>query len=159
MLESIQPVAQIYALNTRMYEQGVEGVDDQSLRRRPADGNNPLLWIAGHLASTRFGVCQILGVNREIPWGKTFFRGASVDPAALPAMEGIRESWREISGLLQQRLEAVSEAELAAPAPKRFPIPDTTVRGAVTFLGWHEGYHIGQMSFVRRWLGLPGLAG
>lgn len=55
------------------------------------------------------------------------------------------------------RLEELTEAELSAPAPRSFAIPDRSVRGAITFLAYHEGYHIGQMAFLRKWLGFPGL--
>jgi hypothetical protein len=159
MHDSIATLAQLYAVSTALYERGLEGVGRDDLRRRPSDDTNPLLWIAGHLASVRIAVCGLLGAPREVPWGKTFFRGGAVDPATLPEVDGILQVWREVTGVLNERLEAVSAADLEAPSPKKFPIADPTVRGAVTFLGWHEGYHLGQMSLLRRWLGLPGLVG
>jgi uncharacterized damage-inducible protein DinB len=159
MEESIRPVAQIYAINGSLYERALEGVDREALRRRPSEGTNPILWIAGHLASVRFSICAMLGAPREVPWGKTFFRGSECDPATLPEIDGIHQAWREVTETLTRRLEEATAQDLEMPAPKRFPIPDPTVRGGITFLAWHEGYHVGQMSLLRRWLGLPGLAG
>jgi hypothetical protein len=159
MHESVVTVAQLYGVSGTLYERGLDGVSREDLRRRPAEGTNPLLWIAGHLASVRISVCGLLGAPREVPWGKTFFRGSVVDTAGLPEIGGILETWREVTPVLHRRLEEVTAAELAAPSPRKFPIADDTIRGAVSFLAWHEAYHVGQMSFLRRWLGLSGLAG
>jgi hypothetical protein len=159
MLDSILPVAQIYAMNTALYERALEGMDDQVLRRRPSESGNPPLWIAGHLASVRFGIAGLLGQPRENPLGKTFVRGAAVDVAALPGLDVIRQAWAEGSALVRRGLEEATEDLLAQPSPRKFPMEDGSIRGAVTFLCWHEGYHMGQMSLLRRCAGLAGLAG
>jgi uncharacterized damage-inducible protein DinB len=159
MHQSIATVAQLYGVSGALYERALEGVSPEDLRRRPGEGTNPLLWIAGHLASVRISVCGMLGAPREVPWGKTFFRGSVVDPDALPGIDGIRQEWRAVTEVLTRRLDEVTADVLEAASPKKFPIPDPTVRGAVAFLAWHEAYHVGQMSLLRRWLGLSGLAG
>ena len=159
MLDSILPVAQVYGMNTVLYERALEGMDEEVLRRRPSENGNPPLWIAGHLASVRFGIAGLLGQPRENPLGKTFVRGASVDAAALPDVEVIRKAWGEASALVRKGLEEATEELLAQPSPRKFPIDDATIRGAITFLCWHEGYHMGQMSLLRRCAGLAGLAG
>src|SRR6267154_1137403 len=72
MSSSLAPVEQLYAFNTRLYEKALEGLDrDQSLRQ-PTPNGNPILWIAGHLASSRFGIAAMLGHERPIPWSKVF---------------------------------------------------------------------------------------
>ena len=159
MHESIATVAQLYGVSGTLYERALDGLSREELCRRPGETTNPLLWIAGHLASVRISILGMLGAPREVPWGKTFFRGSVVDVDALPGIEGIREEWRAVTEALTRRLEEVTPDVLEAASPKKFPIPDPTVRGAVTFLAWHEAYHVGQMSLLRRWLGLPGLVG
>jgi hypothetical protein len=159
MQDSIRPVAQLYGVNTALFGRALDGLDRQALLRRPDDCTNPLLWIAGHLASVRYSVCNLLGQPHEVPWGRTFFRGSTLDVSTLPEIDGIRRSWDEISAVLAQRLEEATPEQLALPSPRTFPIEDTSVRGAITFLSWHEGYHMGQMSLLRKWLGQPGLAG
>jgi hypothetical protein len=160
MLDSILPIAQIYGVNTVLYERALEGLDAEALRRRPSANTNPPLWIAGHLASVRFGIAAMLGHQRENPLGRTFIRGSVVqDVEALPDLQAVRRAWSEGSALLRQGLEEATEVVLAQPSPRKFPIEDASVRGAVTFLSWHEGYHLGQMSLLRRWNGLSGPAG
>jgi hypothetical protein len=159
MLDSIVPIAQIYGVNTALYDRALDGLDHDALRRRLSDTTNPPLWIAGHLASVRFGIAGMLGLRRENPLGKTFVRGSVVDVSALPDVETIRGAWTEGSALLRQGLEEATAEQLAQPSPRKFPIDDASLRGALTFLSWHEGYHLGQMSLLRRWHGLSGLAG
>ncbi len=159
MHDSLRPVAQIYGVNTTLLERALEGLDREALRRQPSEGMNPPLWIAGHLTSVRFSLCAMLGEPRENPWGKTFFRGSALDMEALPEIDAVRKEWSEISGVLQRRLEEATPEQLDAPAPRKFAIEDSTLRGGLTFLCWHEGYHIGQMSLLRKWQGLPGLVG
>jgi uncharacterized damage-inducible protein DinB len=52
----------------------------------------------------------------------------------------------------------VSAAELDAEAPYQFPISDPSVLGMTAFLVQHESYHIGQMAFLRKQLGLEAMA-
>ena len=48
---------------------------------------------------------------------------------------------------------------MSAPAPRDFPVPDKTIRGAINFLAYHEAYHLGQMGYLRKWLGKDSLRG
>ena len=158
MHPSIVPISQIFGVSTALYEKALAGLDRETLLKRPGTGTNPLLWIAGHLASSRYGLAGVLGRPREFPLGKIFSRGAAPgDLSALPEIGPIQEAWRDISALLMSRLEELTDAELSAPSPRSFPIPDGTIRGAITFLAYHEGYHVGQMAYLRKWLGFPGL--
>jgi hypothetical protein len=155
----IAPVVQIFGLNTGIYLKALDGLDEEAARRQVLPQTNPLLWIAGHLATTRFGIATMAGRERPLPWGKIFHRSAVLDVAALPPLARVREAWQEISDLVVPRLYELTSAELAALAPRPFPIEDKSLRGAITFLSYHEGYHIGQMSYIRRSLGLSGLVG
>jgi len=159
MQDSIRPVAQLYGVNSGLFGRALDGLDRAALLRRPDEGTNPLLWIAGHLTSVRYSIHGLLGPALENPWGRTFFRGSALDLTALPEIDAIREKWDSLAPLLMERLEEATPEQLATPAPKAFPIEDRSLRGAITFLSWHEGYHMGQMSLLRRWLGHSGLAG
>ena len=58
-------------------------------------------------------------------------------------------------GLLKM-LDAGEEnpyAQLLAPPPEGFPIEDQTIRGGISFLSWHESYHVGQIGVLRTELG------
>jgi hypothetical protein len=155
---SVTPVLEIIKLDTRLFEKALGGLDRQALVRRVVEHANPMIWIAGHLASTRFGMAAFLGGGQKSPFGPAFGRGAQVpEESALPSAEEVLAVWREASEIVTRRLAEATDAQLAAPAPRRFPIADPSVLGALTFLTYHEGYHLGQMALIRKSLGLPGL--
>ena len=159
MHPSIAHAVQIQSVNTNLFTRALEGVGEEEARRRPEGHGNPLLWIAGHLVTTRSILARVVGVDREIPWGGVFARGAEVRmSAALPSLAEIRTQWDEISRVLMERLEQLGEAELAAPAGQ-FPSLDQTVRGALAMAALHDSYHVGQLGYVRRLLGRDRLVG
>lgn len=154
----IAPSVALFGFNDRLFEKAVAGLSPEQLVRSASEGSNPILWIAGHVANTRFGLCAMLGRKLHRPWGDMFNRAAT-RPAAdrYPELSVIRGAWTEVGAALMARFEELTDGELCAPAPMPFPIPDKSMRGAIAFLAYHEGYHFGQMAYVRKWLGLPGL--
>ena len=100
----------------------------------------------------------MLGRKLHRPWGEIFNRSAVRPPdEAYPDLAVIRSAWNEVTTGLTTRFEELTDAELVAPSPRPFPIPDRSMRGAIAFLAYHEGYHLGQMAYFRKWLGFPGL--
>jgi uncharacterized damage-inducible protein DinB len=159
MHPSIQHAVQIQGANTGLFTRALEGVTDEQARRRPCGNTNPLVWIAGHLVTTRCILARVVGVEREIPWGGMFTRGAVLDPAAAtPPLEEIRKAWDDVTAALMARFEQLGDAELNAPAGQ-FPSLDKTLRGALATAALHDSYHVGQMAFLRRALGLGQLVG
>jgi hypothetical protein len=153
------PIASLYQSSERLFEMSLAGLTREQGLARVGDAN-PLLWIAAHLATARYGLGQMIGVELARPWGTRFTRGSEVgELAAIPEADEIRAVWTSVSGALASRLVQLTNSELDAPAPRNFPIEDKSVLGGVAFLAYHEAYHIGQMALVRKALGLGGLVG
>ena len=55
--------------------------------------------------------------------------------------------------------DTLTPEALAAPAPPGPPSPDGKVSGFIGVLAWHETYHLGQIAYLRSWLGHSGLFG
>lgn len=70
----------------------------------------------------------------------------------------IRRAWDEAGTALRARLKAMNEAELFGDLEVKIPSTDGTLRGAIVFALFHEGYHVGQMGYVRRALGKDRIA-
>ena len=155
MHASIGPVSEQFRITTNLFIKAMSGVDSAEAMRRPGPISNPLLWLAGHVTHFRTRLLTIVGVPRDFPWARVFDTGAKVGPAELyPAPEEIVAVWEETSELLMQRLAALSEEDLVAPPVARVPSTDATLRGAIGFFALHEAYHVGQMGYVRKWLGM-----
>ena len=128
--------------------------------QRPGETSNHIAWIAGHMIWTRLMLLRRLGTEWAQPWLGSFTRGTKIqDPSQYPSKETLLAAWTEVSGILSDALENASEEVLAQPASQGPPSPDGKVSGVVCFLAIHETYHLGQVSYLRGWLGHKGLMG
>jgi len=71
-------IAYIFAANSGLIAKAFEGVADNQLWSRATPGNNPILWIAGHMVGTRALILELLGDPVETGWGDLFARGAAL---------------------------------------------------------------------------------
>ena len=160
MDSTIAAVAPLFHVNDQLFHKALEGVKEDDLSRIPQDGSNPLIWIAGHLTTSRASLTRLAGERIDNPWSKIFSRGATVDSnVTYPAITEITSLWDTATKSLMVKLEELTAEKLAEPAT--FPVPsgDKTTRGAIIFLNFHETYHIGQMAYLRKWLGYSQLVG
>lgn len=74
-------------------------------------------------------------------------------PDQYPVVEEVRGAWDDVSGKLLASLADASADALARPAPTGPPSFDGKISGLVAFLAFHETYHVGQVSYLRKWLG------
>ena len=68
-------------------------------------------------------------------------------------------AWEEVSARLSAAVEEVSEDTLFAQSPERIPSANGKISGLVNFLANHETYHLGQVAYLRCWMGHTGIAG
>ncbi len=153
----IAAAAELFQVGGHLFPKSLEGLERGDLLRAPGDAN-PMIWLAGHLTYCRCAVSRFTGSNRELPWAELFGRYSKLaDDSAYPSIDAVLAVWNEASAEIPERLKQLDEAALAAPAPSRMPVKDPSLRGAISFMAWHEAYHVGQMAYVRKWLGKGGL--
>ena len=108
----------------------------------------------GHVASTRGLALKLLGVTWADPWPGLFGRGAGlVEADKYPPVKDIVAAWTEVSRLLPEALGNATQETLSAAGPAGIPSFDGKVSGVLAFLAFHEHYHLGQVAYLRRWLG------
>lgn len=153
------PVAMIFAFNDSFVVQALDGLTQEELWRAPTSHNNPLLWVAGHLVQTRVTVLGLLGEQVDTGWGDLFQRGARIgDVKQYPSGSEIARVMGEISPRLHAALARQSADQLNRSAS--LPIPGIKTLGdELAFFALHDSYHIGQLVYIRKGLGYPGLAG
>lgn len=153
------PVAMIFAFNDNFVVQALDGLTQEELWRSPTRHNNPLLWVAGHVVHTRATVLGMLGEQVETGWGNLFDRGAKLGNAEqYPSGSEIVRVMREINPRLHAALAALPADQLSRPAS--LPIPGIKAFcDELAFFALHDSYHIGQLAYIRKGLGHPGLAG
>ena len=103
---------------------------------------------------------NLAGLSDEAPWQELFKRYSKIGrPEEYPDLQELIHAWDEIGRRVAERLPEMSEDELNARSPRRFSVADRSVREGLAFLLWHETYHIGQMGYLRKWLGYDSLVG
>jgi uncharacterized damage-inducible protein DinB len=153
------PIAMIFSFNEPFVYQALEGLTEEELWRAPSDRNNGMLWVAGHVVQTRATVLAFLGDPVDTGWGKLFDRGAVlVDAGQYPSKQEIDHLMRDVSPRLSAKLTSLKDDVLTRPATMQVP-GTKTVADELAFFAFHDSYHIGQLSYIRKSLGYPGLAG
>jgi uncharacterized damage-inducible protein DinB len=104
-------------------------------------------------------VLQMLGDRVETGWGNLFDRGTKIgDAKQYPSGAEIARVMREVSPRLHDALSTLSDEHLSKPAS--LPIPGIkTLADELAFFALHDSYHVGQLAYIRKSLGYPGLAG
>jgi hypothetical protein len=152
---ALLPISNQFRDTTRLYGRALNGVSHEALLIRPGPQSNPLLWVAGHLVQQRTRLLGALGPRRQLPWDDLFGTGSIIgDLTVYPSVGELDAVWRSVTDELLRRLEAVSGANLSAQSPSWLRTNDGTLLGGLAFAAMHEAYHVGQMGFLRKWLGL-----
>jgi uncharacterized damage-inducible protein DinB len=153
--QQIAAAAAMFKLNGIFLPKSFEGMTAEEWSRRPNDTSNCLLWEVGHITWARGRTLHFLGVEWSTPWLNEFSRGKSAaDVSQYPSAEELVAAWNEGSVALSAALESASVELLSAPAPEKAPpSSDGTLGGVISFLAYHETYHVGQAAYVSRWLG------
>jgi uncharacterized protein YndB with AHSA1/START domain/uncharacterized damage-inducible protein DinB len=159
-LPSVAPVAFILAGNDSLADRTFAGVAADDLWKRPTPNTNGMLWIFGHMAVVRARMLAALGEEFDPGLGDLFGRGATLqDAAAYPSREKINEASREVNRRLFAKLATLTDADLSKPAQGPKPYFVQTVGEQIAFFALHDSYHVGQLGYVRKALGLSGVVG
>ena len=150
----------MFSRSTVMFDKAIAGIPPERWLVQPATDSNHLLWIAGHVVVHRGLAARLLGAEWSAPWEKLFARGTKrVDSDQFPPANDIQESWKKVSEKLTTALANANAQVLETPALQGMPTLDGSVGGTVSFLCSHEIYHVGQMGYLRKWLGYGQVVG
>ena len=158
MHQQIQSVADIYDFNTRIVRASLGDLSNEDVGRRWRQGEgSSMLFLLGHLLSSRVGLLKRFGETRDNPYAELFGGNAEArDAVDYPTIGELARGWDEVAERLEATIAGLSEDQLLAPA-EGLPISDHTARGALMFLAWHESYHVGQIGLIRTETGYPSM--
>jgi len=156
---SLKPVAEQLVFNSTLLNGAFADLDDQLASSEPVPGANSVKWLCGHVVTGRHHILTLLGGAQTTPPWNNIFEDSTrgVDPASLPAMAHIAQRLDQSATALLQSLAKADQRLLQTAPATPFPTMENTTLAAVAFLANHEAYHVGQISYARRLLGLPGL--
>jgi uncharacterized damage-inducible protein DinB len=137
-------------------ERNLSGMTDDDAVTPMQPAGNCANWLVGHLLWTRDMVHGLLGLPgawpSELGPNDLYRRGATEFlPDRAVSLTRLREAMSRSQEILMPAISKVSASKLEER------VTDTsTVGERLAFLGFHEGYHVGQIGLVRRLLGKPG---
>ena len=164
-MSSIQPVVKQFELQTRLFNNVLEGIEDMKGSKRLSDEVNHLQWIAGHLTNSRYGLAQGLGIRVIFPYKEQYTDPSEPPPhnraisasVKYPSLTEIKKSWNDLAAAFTEKISGLSDEQLTSGIP--FPVPTgKTFQDLLSFIASHESYHIGQMSIIRKSLGLSAMS-
>lgn len=137
------PIQKLFSSNERIFKITFEGISQEESLREMHNCNSAN-WILGHLVFIRNGVLTPLGLApiADEKMKDVYGRGV-VKPdmkKALP-LDTLKKMYEESQPGIIHGLEKVK---------------DEAVLEQLTFLGFHEAYHLGQVGLIRKMLGKEG---
>ena len=154
----VAPLADILRLNTVLFRNCLDGLSDAQAAMRPTGATNNAAFVAAHLTNSRFYLLKVLGVAEQDPLAPYLDGQKSLDDLErLPPLSEIQTAWSKAAHLLRDRLAALTPADVDAPSVTRFPLSNGTLLATLTFLVQHDSYHLGQLSLLRKYCGLPAM--
>jgi hypothetical protein len=70
-----------------------------------------------------------------------------------PPLYELLAEWDELHEATLEYLADIPTVDLDAESAASLPTEDRSMLGGIAFLAFHEAYHVGQMGFVRKYLG------
>ena len=147
----------------KLLEAFAEPLSAEQLLHRPCAEANCAAWLLGHLVLTERSFLARVGVDEAamptLPegFGDRFARSETAPKASeFGDTSNLLPLFREHREQLAQRVRELPADVLAKPLDKPHPLFDT-VGGAIAFASTHVAMHAGQISTIRRSLGIPPL--
>ncbi len=109
-------------------------------------------WVVGHLLHSRYWLLKTLQANtpeEASAMAAAYQRGTKASNAAVFSLTYLTQAFEQNQILLEQLLP---EIDLTTPQEGRH----ATLGEFITFVLWHETYHLGQLGIFRRLSGLEG---
>ena len=158
MHSSLIAVNEIIKLNTRLFINSLEGVEDKIASTRINDSTNSIIFIACHLLDARYYFARLVGIKAENPYKELFDQAENIDDMnEYPELEEIKSHWSDISNQIVEKMPNIKDTRLKRKSPLSLPVDDKTLLGTITFLVEHESYHIGQLGFLRKYFELDSM--
>jgi len=137
----------------------LEDIPADKVLHQLTPGGNHALWITAHIALTDDDLLSgVGGRDRKCPenWTRLFGMGSKPvgDAGAYPAYDEIKQSLHERREELTAWFKSMNESQSAAPLPKDFEFFAPNHAALASSLAWHEGMHAGQLTMIRRDLGI-----
>ena len=137
----------VFQFNKMVFNTNLKDISHADSLASPESGGNSINWIVGHLLVNRDSIREKLGLAGIYtgPEYEVYKRGSKeLDPAHAVDFSKLFAGFNEAQRELEEKLSETDYSEK----------PDELKK--LTFLAFHEAYHIGQTGLLRRIAGKEG---
>jgi uncharacterized damage-inducible protein DinB len=140
----------ILNIQAGIFNNAFDGINDKDALQRPINQGNHINWLLGHIATCRFMLFNLIGGKESDPYFNIYFKGYNAE-TKYPKLKEIKKNWEKASGLLIEKIESISDEEMETEIAGKGGKP----KDFISFFTYHEAYHLGQIGYARKILGLP----
>lgn len=152
----VEPITELLRLNTLLFRNCLVGMTEEASFRRPTPTTNHAAFIAAHVTDSRYFLLKILGKEQPSPMERYVGSAQRLDDITQwPTLDETHTAWTQAGHALRDRLDAMKGTELDAACQPAFLGEGVSCLSGLSFLAQHEAYHIGQLSLLRTYVGLP----
>ena len=144
----------LYDFHTKLFYNSLVDISDEDANNRLGTKANHIAWIAGSLVQVRYIIANAVGIGKKQTSDALFENNKGIqDNITYPSLAEFKKDWENISGILKDALDNLSEDQLNGPDPFDMPGGDYTLFDTLTMCIDREAYCIGQIGLYRRLLG------
>lgn len=137
----------------------LEDITQAQAVHQPFPGANHAAWIAGHIAwADDFFLTTLKPRKAVLPetYTKLFGMGSTptADASTYPKLEQLREKLSQLREEMVAWFGNMPEQQLHASLPKEFDGFAENFAMLMSTISWHEGMHAGQLTVLRKSLGM-----
>jgi uncharacterized damage-inducible protein DinB len=134
-------------------------IDESNQLHQPVPNGNHCLWILGHLAVTDNGMIGQIDESKQADkegYWDLFGMGSqpTADADRYPSRQEVEAYLTERRETMLSLVEGLSDEGLAGPTSGFFTAVAPTLGGLLLMAATHDGFHNGQLSVIRRSLGM-----
>jgi uncharacterized damage-inducible protein DinB len=144
-----------FSLGWRALALNLDGVTEELALQSPAAGANTLNWLVGHVVAYRDVLLEAVGAKPVwTPAQRHPYSGE--DDAAWRAETAVPLA-RMTADFVISHERLLTALELLDDGALDNAYGSRTLGEFIAFMHFHESYHVGQIGYARRLLGLPGM--
>lgn len=155
MKNRIDYMISIYNTNSKLFINSFAKVTEADSLKRPNRKTNSMIFIALHILDARCFILTQIGKPTKNPFAKYVDWAKTIEEIkAYPKLKKILSEWKRIDRIFIEELSSINSRKLNSNQQFEFP-GGKKIINMLAFLAEHEAYHVGQISFIRKYLGYP----
>ncbi len=155
MTPILRPIAASFRTTNFVLDLCLGDLKDKDAKKRVRDGTGPsIAWQIGHMLDFRCMAVKLLGIAKDSRYSAEYSATCASDGSDYPGIPDYQREWQRVNAELEAAMEAATQESLDR-------VVEDAVHGAksvldsIVFLSWHEAYHVGGLTAIRKELGYP----